>query len=195
MEKIPHALELVHKTTARMIEATTVPPRSQMEVAACVLGPVSEKTWLLEGIPTLTERSRKDIAIARSVVNPKSRTIPVRLLNYHDHPITIPKDALLATLESMDSDMEGICVEGGVSAQPWDEHELLWSMVEGAAEELDAGQKEQFFALLCKYSEIFAHTKSDIGRTGKLFIQVTQPQSNKESDECHILAGLKYISC
>ena len=80
LEKIPHALELVHKTTARMIEATTLPPRSRMEVAACVLGPVSEKTWLLEGIPTLTERSRKDIAIARSVVNPKSRTIPVRLL-------------------------------------------------------------------------------------------------------------------
>ena len=40
--------------------------------------------------------------------------------------------------------------------------------MEGAAEELNPGKKEQFFSLLCKYSEVFAHTKSDIGRTGKL---------------------------
>ena len=79
--------------------------------------------------------------------------------------------------------MEDICVEGGVSAQPWDEHELLWSMVEGAAEELNAGQKEQFFALLYKYLHILSLTLAALASSNILFIQVTQPQSNKESDE------------
>ena len=151
-----------------MIEDTTIPPKSQMEVLACVLGPVSEETWLLEGLETSTQRRWKEIAVARSVVSPGSRKIPVRLLNRHDCSITIPKDTLLTTLEPLDTDPTATCVEARVSAQLCDEQEILWSMVEGAAKELSTGEKEQFFMLLSKYSQIFAYTNSDRGRTSKL---------------------------
>ena len=45
---------------------------------------------------------------------------------------------------------------------------MLWSIVEGTGENLSSAEKEQFYGLLLEYSDVFARSDADLGRTGRL---------------------------
>ena len=46
--------------------------------------------------------------------------------------------------------------------------EMLWGVVEQGSSELSLEEKEQFISLLLENADVFADSKSDIGRTTKL---------------------------
>ena len=45
---------------------------------------------------------------------------------------------------------------------------MLWSIVEGTGENLSSAEKEQFYGLLLEYSDVFASSNADLGRTDRL---------------------------
>ena len=49
LDSCPRVLKLTSKTTARVKEDTAVPSNSQVEVLACIHGPVDDRTWLYTG--------------------------------------------------------------------------------------------------------------------------------------------------
>ena len=104
-----------HSATARVKEDTTIPPNCQMEVLARVQGPADSGNWLLEGLAVTAPRKQKEVIVARALVNPTAREIPIRLLNIHNKSVTIAKDTLVATLERLQS--EPVVIEAGVSVE------------------------------------------------------------------------------
>lgn len=51
---------------------------------------------------------------------------------------------------------------------PIDKQDLLWGIVEKAGEDLTSDQRSQLYDILLRYSDVFASSSSDPGRTGKL---------------------------
>ena len=49
---------------------------------------------------------------------------------------------------------------------------MLWDVVSGCSRELNQIQKEDFYQLLLQYSDIFAFTDSDLGRTDLLYHKI-----------------------
>ena len=162
----PDAVKLTAKTTARMKEDTTIPPNCQMEVLACVQGPADPGNWLLEGFAVTAPRKQKEVIVARALVNPATREIPIRVLNIHNKSVTIAKDTLVATLERLRS--EPLVIEAGVSVEQRKNDKVLWSIVERSGKNLTNNEKVKFFELLSTYAHIFASNGFDLGRTSKL---------------------------
>ena len=159
-------LEINNRTTAHIGKDSTIPANSQMEVIAHVSGPVNEGAWLLEDVLNLGRHCRKNVAVARAVVNPRCREVPVRLLNLHSHPLTISKGTTLATLEPLYEDALAVCAVGSVAQEKdGDRNKMLDSIVKATADRLSSNEKDKFFSLLSTYSDIFAGTRSDLGRT------------------------------
>ena len=102
LDSCPRVLKLTSKTTARVKEDTTVPSNSQAEVLACIHGPVDDRTWLLEDLGATIQQKQRSVMVARSLVTPGNREVPVRILNPHNSPITIFKYTTIAMLEPLD---------------------------------------------------------------------------------------------
>ena len=94
-----------------------------MEVPACVQGPADSGNWLLEGLAVRAPQKQKEVIVARALVNPASREIPIRVLNIHNKPITIAKDTPVATLERLQS--EPSVIEAGVAVERSKNSEVL----------------------------------------------------------------------
>ena len=102
LDSCPRVLKLTSKTTAQVKEDTTVPSNSQVEVLACIHGPVDDRTWLLEDLGATIQQKQRNVMVARSLVTPGNREVPVRILNPHNSPITISKYTTIAMLEPLD---------------------------------------------------------------------------------------------
>lgn len=149
----------------RALETIKLPPSSEMEVMAYLEEPPGEGTWLVEG--TL---ERAPALVARALVNSNATRVPVRLLNPRSEPAHVHKGAEIAVLEQVDvPSVTGNIVIGNVVATiPQEKQEMLWGLVETHGAGLDAKEREQFYELLLTYSDVFASSSDDLGRTAKL---------------------------
>ena len=77
LDSCPKVLKLVRKTTVQVKEDTTVPSNSQVEVLACIHGPVDDRTWLLEGLGATIQQKQRSVMVARSLVTPGNQEVPV----------------------------------------------------------------------------------------------------------------------
>jgi hypothetical protein len=81
--------------------------------------------------------------------------------------VTVKAGATIATLEPIDLPTTTVASVGSDNATP-EKDEMLWQLVEESGEELTVGEKEQLFMLLQQNADVFATSKSDLGRTSKL---------------------------
>ena len=140
---------------------------SEIEVMAKINGVSNTGTWLLE-----EKDSRKiPVRVARDLVCPNSNNVPVRLLNVESTSVTVYKNTQIATMEQIG---EGID-EHTINISTIESHKLLeekkqmlWSIVERCGKDLSEEQRRAFFHLLITYADVFAMSKMDVGRTGKL---------------------------
>ena len=88
-------------------EAFCVPPLSEMEVMGRVLqlSSVSITAWLVE---PEEESKRSQIIVARAVVIPDERRVPVRLLNPRNEPVNLRKGDQIAVMEPLPVDIINI---------------------------------------------------------------------------------------
>ena len=144
-------------------------PLSEIEIMAKVSGECKgEGTWLLEE----SKSQRLPVRVAHAIVCPNSSIVPVRLLNPRPETVTVYKNTQLAVLEKLEATPPQVKLPVSLvhaeSVIPQQKREMLWQIVERCGSGLNDEQKQAFFLLLTAYADVFAMTKEDMGRTGKL---------------------------
>ena len=153
-------------------ETVRVPASSELEVMARTSAPVDGGIWLLEK----TSSERVPVMVARAVVAPNELGIPIRLLNTRTEAVTIHKGKTIATLEGIEECQIGAVREDTTrteaSSITQEKQQLLWEIVERIGEHLTEGEKEQLYILLLSYEDVFAASRDDFGRTGRIQHQI-----------------------
>ena len=150
-----------------VLESTLqVPPHSEIEIIRRVPQAASNKTWMVGS----RKQGRCACMMARAVVKPDGVGVPLRLLNLRDEAITIPKGITIAEIERIPDDAVATVTspQERVSETTSDHRSTLWGMVDKVDDRLSQEEKEQLYALLLDYSDIFAQRSDDYGRTGRI---------------------------
>ena len=82
-----------------LIQKYTVPPDAEVILKARVKGQFSHdnKTCILS--PRRTQDKANGLLVCRSLITPRSKTIPIRILNYTDRPIRLHKNKVVGEIE------------------------------------------------------------------------------------------------
>ena len=111
------------------------------------------------------------VRVVRALVNPVTTTVPVRLLNLSADRTTVFKGTKVATIEECDTTpvrvMSMTTVVEKTPIVSGSKRELLGSMIERCAADLEGDHKEQFSQLVFEFADIFAED-GEIGRTSKI---------------------------
>ena len=152
----------------RTSKTVRLPPFSELLVMASVDGDAPEGSCILEKL----QGGRTPCVVARALVKPCDGRVPVCFLNPKPEPAVISANTVVATIEEAEPPTSELVAN--VSAQPLthDKEELLWNIVESSGTELSQDQREQFYALLSRYADVFASTSADLGRTSELGHQI-----------------------
>ena len=144
-----------------------IPPCSELETIAKVPESANSSTWILESNPT----GRNAVLVARTLVKPVQREVPIRLLNSRNDQITVKKGTVVAQMEPLTEDVSSsvaVVRERHPEDIPEEKREMLWEIVERDGDHLGSQEKEKLFQLLQEYEDIFASTPEDFGRTGMI---------------------------
>ena len=159
------ACEHAFEHPVRAARTVEVPAHSMLKVPGNVEDTVVG-TWLLE---QATDKCLP-VAVAHALVEPTSTTIPVRVLNSFEDPVTVYAGMLLATLQGVKpkGGVEAITGDGSAAATESDKQEMLRFHAEKVGTDRSAGERDVFYHLLLSYADVFAYSTSDLGRTDKL---------------------------
>ena len=130
---------------------------------------IPSMTWILEGAA-----KRNSVMVARAIVKPEEGKVPIRLLNPRDVPVTVYQGATIATLERVDVSESINAVLESERATPVSAEMVntLWNLVCESDVPLSNEEKEQLYALLREYSDIFAFDSRDYGGTNKVYHRI-----------------------
>ena len=138
-----------------------VPGSSEIDTMGVVPVIAESHTWILE---RPAERSAG--MVARAVVTPQNRNVPVRICNPREEKITIPKGTTIAILEPIEEEPQCIAeVQEKDKNCTETKQRMLWEIATGTNAELTDGERDSFYGLLLEYADIFAGNQSDYGRT------------------------------
>ena len=143
-----------------------VPPCSEIETMGAVPAMTVHGSWIVEA----DKQCRSAALVARAIVNPKDGAVPIRLLNPRDEAVTIPKGTKVAMMELLPEQTASTpvsSVQERSQGVPEAKQDTLQNLVENASG-LNPQEREQLYALLLEYADVFAETPDDFGRTGKI---------------------------
>ena len=163
----------------------TIPPLSEMETLASTLGPHScdhHQTYLVEASATANDRS--PIIVANAIVTPEvandcGTRVPIRLANPLSDPVTLRRGTKVAQISPVpDSELITKISQERESTPTKKEllpeaKEVLWKMVENSGEVLDSHQQQELYTFLLGFTDVFAFTNAELGRTDKLQHAIT----------------------
>lgn len=154
-----------------------IPPLSECIVNGEVNGGIPHKITGLIG-PVGDSLFKKGCLVARAVVNPTCKSLPVRVANFNSEPIKIFKNTIvgeceLINIESVNDINESplqvpVTTIGNIFKIADQERTLpehLQSLFERSSVNLNQTQQDSVFNLLLKYQATFSKSKADIGRT------------------------------
>lgn len=145
---------------ATLCETVNVPPYSELETLSSVNSFSSQVgDWLLED--SLSGSKRINATTARAIISPNSHVV-VCLINPTDTPVTIYKGTRVASITKLPQ----VNLSQG-TAIPQNKKEVLWGIASNVTTLSDA-EREQFYALLTSFADVFPINKDDLGRTGLL---------------------------
>ena len=153
-------------------ETTVIPPKSEAMVRARVVDAGGPMIGVLE--PTSRLMTKNKLILARILVDTGQGVVPPRLLNPTDKPYTLYKNTVAATCEPAEiismPDERRACVVNGKSTDgqvpkcdPVPEH--LAELFEWSSKDLDPEERTDLASLLSEFSDVFAASPSDLGRT------------------------------
>ena len=157
------------KVSVMLTESVHVPPHSEIEVMARIPSSAANQTWVVEA----DKQQRSAVMVARAVVTPGGSAIPLRLLNWRNEAVSIPKGTVVAAMELVADDA---CATETVASTgedhsvevPEEQRLRLWEMISRSGDRLTEEEKEQLFALCLEYNDLFATGSDDFGRTTAL---------------------------
>ena len=160
---------MLHKATSeltvRAIRTVEVPPCSTLQVTGDI-GKGVEGAWLVE------EALGKNLplAVARALVEPKSKTVPLCVLNMSGDPVTVYAGMVLATLQAVDTPTleVGAVTKDKPREVEAEKQEILWDLVQNSGVDLSSGEKELFYELLLSYADVLACSAADLGKMDPL---------------------------
>ena len=139
-----------------------VPGCSEMEIMAKVPSAATGGTWIVESSPA----NSKAMVIARTLVTPTDQTVPVCLLNPRPEKITVNKGTTIAK-------MEAVAVVAATSDPVMEsKHQLFEDMVTQLGTHVSTVQRHQLLQLLLEFSDVFAASSNDLGRTDLIKHQI-----------------------
>ena len=143
-----------------------IPPHSEIETIGRVPQGTSDKTWVVE----TSKQKQNACMVARALVKPYGASVPLRLLNLREEMISIPKGTVVAEMEQVpDESLTTIAsMQKGATEISAKHRSTLWEMVDKVDGKLTQAEKEQLYALLLDYSDIFVLSSDDFGRTAKI---------------------------
>ena len=126
-------------------ETLSIPPFSEMEVMAKVSKGLHQGTWLLEECKS----KNLPVRITRALVNPITRTMPVRLRNLSSDTTTVFKGTKVATVEECDTapiirEMSVSTAAEKIPRVSESKRQLLEQMINRCAADLEKDHKGQF---------------------------------------------------
>ena len=144
-------------STVTIPNTCVIPPHSEMEIIAHIQSD-EEGTWLVEGLtsPTLP------IMVARMLAIPQDQSVVVRVVNTDVLPVTVYKNSKIGTAELVNE--SEIC-NTSVGDDNHNRTSMTGDMLLSLPDDISAVQREQFLALLSKYSDIIAKDNDDLGNT------------------------------
>ena len=161
-----------HVLSVKVIDNVRIPSFSELEILAQVKGDGGNNCYMLE-----SNLQNLDLLVARAVVTP-GNVVPVRLLNPTGKLITLYSGASVAVLsEVVDivdnpseehnvmEDTVKVSAVGGDKERPLIE-EMLMELVKETS--LTGQHQDLLLTLLLDYSDIFARSKDELGRTDLL---------------------------
>ena len=158
----------VRRVAVRAARNLEMPARTEHEVMARLDTPEIEGgTWIVED----SSETENTVMVACAIVQPKSRMIPVRLVNCTSETLTIYADKQIALAEvatdtgigSVDDPKEDSISRRGVLTR--EKEEILWGLVESADAGLSLEKKEVLHQLLVSYANEIAQSPTDTGQT------------------------------
>ena len=137
---------------------------------AQVSGLQGSQSYLLEQ----AQYKHLPVQVARALVTPSAKRVPVRLLNPAPHQVTVYKDTTIAVIEPLDN--LSVC---SISAETSSTTSILSPVLNVSKKTreklnqlafsknntLSSTQSEQLFALLMSYGDIFVENADDVGHT------------------------------
>ena len=160
---------MLHKATSeltvRAVRTVEVPPCSTLQVTGDI-GKGVEGAWLVE------EALGKNLplAVAHALVEPKSKTVPLCVLNMSGDPVTVYAVMVLATLQAVDTPTleVGAVTKDKPREVEAEKQDILWDLVQNSGVDLSSGEKELFYQLLLSYADVLACSTADLGKTDRL---------------------------
>ena len=108
---------------------------------------------------------------ARVMVTPDTGRIPLRILNPRSEAVFIRKGEEIAAMQPLPRE----AVSSGVIATTRkpeevskEKKQVLWKMINSTNNQLTEPEKEQLYAVLMEYADLFAVGSDDLGRTSKI---------------------------
>ena len=149
----------------------TIPPGSEMIVRGKIEGDLSHcMAALVEPRTQFTNDSQ--ILLAKTVVDPSSTHVPLRMINLNNEPTTLRKNTVTATCQPVTVVTQENVAEGHLGQMKSEEtssgNELpqhiapLW---ESCPKEMEDQLRIKWKGISLKHQNVFAKNKSDLGKT------------------------------
>ena len=176
-------VDMPQTTSASLSESLRIPPYSEIEATAEVAmlkhTVASGTVWVTESFHT----TDLPVIVANALVTPQQDngtvTIPLRIINPSADAVTLHKGTKVAQIDRTDPS----AVVAGIDqpTKPCDSSDLdpqvkevLWSMVQEGGARLDKSQQQKLYHLLLAFSDTFAFTDKQLGRTSNLLHTIKQ---------------------
>ena len=154
----------------RLTKATTVQPGHERVIYGEVARPMPQKVAVLEPADL-----RQPGVMVGSVLVPMSQRVPIRVANFSNNPVALPRGSYLGRLVEVDpepllqaspdhGDIDKPKVRRVLKQNPLDVPKHLRTLVGSASEKLDEQQQNQLAAMLCEYEDVFASSDTDLGQ-------------------------------
>ena len=150
-----------------LVENVEIPPCSEIVVSGKTLDHIDKDySCLIEGSENFVQKT--GLLVAKSVVDPNTGRIPIRLANLTDKPIKVFKDTVTATMETVEvveNELVGSTGTSDISKNLDKLPEHLVTLYEKSCANLDSSQSEVLKQFLIKHQHVFSKDSNDIGHT------------------------------
>lgn len=168
-DKIPCYMKTNSSNCCRVAiaENIVIEPNSEVVISGKILDHTDkDRSCLIEGFDTFTEKT--GLMVAKVVVDAKTGSVPVRIANFSETPVTLYKDTVTATLEPVEivknENIGSTEVQtGNVNTSRLPDH--LSEMFEKSSVNLNSAEAEDLRKFLIKHQNIFSKGPGDIGHT------------------------------
>lgn len=169
----------------RVSENIVLPPYSETVIKGDIVGETTMTECVLE--PCSEKLAQKGVVIARSLVDIKQKSVPLRVGNFTNETVTVHKGTFAAVgeeihhIETRDLKSESVCQIDQRATEVSDLNsnipEHLADLLVSSDSVLNEEQKLKFKNLLLRHKDVFAKSKCDLGVTNIVQHQINTGDS------------------